>query len=97
MQVQDAISAEQARQNMRAVSQGPEEAIASLNEAIREASTRHRGHTTAFLARDHIGVEDLNRIITHFRKRGFAVEDRCQDRDTFSLKISWYPAHRRGA
>lgn len=97
MQVQDAISAEQARQNMRVVSQGPDEAIASLNEAIREASTRHRGHTTVFLARDHIDVDDLNRMVEHFRKRGFAVEDRCQNRDTFALKISWYPAQRRGA
>ncbi|KEZ75749.1 hypothetical protein [Salinisphaera hydrothermalis] len=97
MQVQDAISADQARQNMRAVTQSPDEAIASISEAIREASTRHRGHTTIFLARDHIEIEDMNRIVAYFRKRGFTVEDRCQNRDTFALKISWYPAQRRGA
>lgn len=96
MQVQDAINAEQARQNMKTQSSGPAEAVAALNDAIREASLENRGHTTAFLARDHIEIEDLERIVKHFRERGFTVEDRCHDRDTFALKISWYPGERRG-
>lgn len=97
MEVQDAINAEQARQNMKTASHDPAEAVASLNEAIREASAEHRGDTTVFLARDHIDTDELQRIIQHFRKRGFTVEDRCHDRDTFALKISWYPGTRRGA
>lgn len=97
MQVQEAISAEQARQNMKTRSNGPAEAVAALNDAIREASLRNRGHTTAFLEREHIETDDLERIVKHFRTRGFTVEDRCHDRDTFALKISWYPGERRGA
>lgn len=96
MHVQDAISAEQARQNMKTTSNDAADAVASLNDAIREASLENRGHTTAFLDRGHIGVKDIERIVKHFRKRGFTVEDRCHDRDTFALKISWYPAERRG-
>lgn len=97
MHVQDAIDAEQARQNMKATCGGPAEAVTCLNDAIREASIKNRGHTTAFLAREHIAVDDLERIVTHFRQRGFTVEDRCHNRDTFALKISWYPGTRRGA
>lgn len=97
MQVQDAINAEQARQNMKTTSDDPADAVAALNDAIREASLENRGHTTAFLDRDHIEVEDLERIVKHFRQRGFTVEDRCHDRETFALKISWYPGSRRGA
>lgn len=96
MQVQDAINAEQARQNMKTRSNGPAEAVAALNDAIREASSENRGHTTVFLEREHIEIEDLERIVKHFRERGFGVEDRCHDRDTFALKITWYPGERRG-
>lgn len=95
MQVQDAINAEQARQNMKTRSNGPAEAVASINNAIREASSENRGHTTVFLGREHIEVDDLERIVKHFRERGFTVEDRCHDRNTFALKISWYPAQHR--
>lgn len=95
MQVQETIDAEQARQYMKARSSCPSDAVAVLNEALREASPENRGHTTAFISREHIEVEDLERIIKHFRKRGFTVEDRCHDRETFALKISWYPAKNR--
>lgn len=98
MQAQDVMPAEQARQNMKTLSHDRDEAVAALNEAILEASAKHRGHTTVFVSREHIAIEDLERIVAYLQQRGYQVEDRCHDRDTFALKISWYPgASRRGA
>ncbi|WP_348760778.1 hypothetical protein [uncultured Salinisphaera sp.] len=85
------IDAEQARANMQTASDGPAEAVEALNEAIRDASQKHRGHTVAFLSRDNIDAEDLNRIKRHFQRRGFRVDDRCHNRETFAMTISWYP------
>jgi hypothetical protein len=98
MRTEDVINAEQARQNMKAASQSRNEVIASLNDAILEASGEHRGHTTVYIAREHIDTEDMEEIIADLRQNGYDVEDRCHDRNTFGLKISWYPGHsRRGA
>ncbi|MGN8197886.1 hypothetical protein ACS8Y6_04275 [Salinisphaera sp. RV14] len=80
---------------MKTRSNGPAEAVASINDAIREASSENRGHTTVFPERKHIEVEDLERIVKHFRERGFTVEERCHARNTFALKVSWYPAQHR--
>ncbi|RJS93073.1 hypothetical protein [Salinisphaera sp. Q1T1-3] len=91
MFTQTAIDAEQARANMCTASDGPAEAVQALNDAIREASNKHRGHTVAFLSRSNIDAEDLARIKRHFEKRGFRVDDRCHNRETFAMTISWYP------
>tara|TARA_B100001079_G_C16353645_1_gene489458 strand:- start:69 stop:365 length:297 start_codon:yes stop_codon:yes gene_type:complete len=85
------IDAEQARNNMQTASEGPAEAVDALNEAIRDASQKHRGHTVAFLSRENIDAEDLDKIKRHFQRRGFRVDDRCHNRETFAMTISWYP------
>lgn len=89
------IDAEQARQNMQSPSGGPREAVDSINKAIREASELHRGDTTVFLPRAHIEIEELDQILQYFRKRGFKIEDRCHNRDTFAVSVAWYPADGR--
>lgn len=89
------IDAEQARQNMQSPTGGPREAVDSINKAIREASELHRGDTTVFLPRAHIDLDDLEKILQYFRKRGFKIEDRCQNRDTFAVNVAWYPAESR--
>lgn len=97
MRTREIVTAEQARHNMMAASRDADEAIDALNRAILEASSNHRGHTTVYMAREHIENEDLERIITYLRQNGYDVEDRCHDRDTFGLKISWYPGQKHGA
>jgi|GEM_PF-1537328 len=89
------INAEQARLNMQSRCDGPTQAIESINQAIHEASELHRGDTTVFLSRTHIDVDDLARILQHFRKRGFHIEDRCHNREAFAVKVGWYPASGR--
>lgn len=91
MMTQTAIDAEQARANMHTPSDGPAEAVDALNQAIHEASQKHRGHTVAFLSRNNIYADDLARIKRHFERRGFRVDDRCHNRETFAMTISWYP------
>ena len=88
------IDADEARRNMVSTIRGPQEAIDSLNRAIQEASAEHRGHTVVFLPRADLGNTELAQVIRHFRERGFAVDDRCHDKDTFAMTIRWYPAQR---
>ena len=45
----------------------------------------------AFLSRENIDAEDLDKIKRHFQRRGFRVDDRCHNRETFAMTISWYP------
>lgn len=88
------ITAEQARKNMESSIHGPQEAIDSLNAAIKSASEEHRGETVVFLSRDHLSADDLEKVIRHFQSRGFEVDDRCHDRHSFAIKIRWYPGQR---
>jgi len=84
------ITAEQARRNMTSVIDGPQQAIESLNQAIQTASEEHRAHTVVLLSRAHIDNDDLEKILAHFERRGFKVDDRCHDKDNFAMTISWY-------